>query len=169
MILNNGATPFHNGIYLDMGAIICYSVIGGKVSQKWSKWPQQERFRKMTTQKVQETTGADDFVMVSDGQVTPETKIVFEVIGDSFTGMYLGMRSMNNPDGNYQQARFEKDGEIFFVNANHSLKDGLKTVRNGAKTRITYANDLDTGQALPMRIYTVEVSRSSRVTMRPAS
>src|ERR1039457_3404666 len=123
----------------------------------------------MTTQKAQETTGADDFVMVSDGQVTPETKIVFEVIGDSFTGMYLGMRSMNNPDGSYQQARFEKDGEIFFVNANHSLKDGLKTVRNGTKTRITYANDRATAEAARVQISTAEPAPPPRRTTRPAT
>jgi hypothetical protein len=114
------------------------------------------------------TTPVDEFVMVSDGSAEPETKMVFEVFGDQFTGIYLGMRNIPSADGGYQQARFEKDGETFFTNANFSIRDGLKSVRNGAKVRLTYVNDLDTGQASPMRVYTVEVARVTRSASRPS-
>lgn len=113
----------------------------------------------MAQEKAQ--NGQDEFVTVSDGQVTPETKIVFDTIGDQFTGNYLGTRTMNNPDGSYQQARFEMNGETFFANANFNLREGLKNVRPGSKVRITYTNDLDTGQSLPMRIFKVEVARKN--------
>lgn len=101
-----------------------------------------------------------DFTTVSSGEVIPETKIVFDTIDDSFTGKYLGMRTVPNAEGNYQQARFENDGEIYFVNANHSLREGLAKVRTGSVTRITYTDDLDTGQPQPMRIFKVEVARA---------
>jgi hypothetical protein len=118
---------------------------------------------------AEKTTPVEEFVMVSDGTAEPETKIVMEVFGDTFTGNYLGMRNVPSADGGYQQARFESDGETFFINANFSLKDGLKSVRNGAKTRITYVHDLDTGQLSPMRVYTIEVARVTRASNRPSS
>lgn len=109
-------------------------------------------------------TDNTEFVMVSDGaQTEPETKIVFDTFGDTFTGTYLGMRSITNDQGSYQQARFQTDDGIFFTNANYSLKEGLKSVRTGTITRVTFVNDLDTGQASPMRIFTIEVSRKRTV------
>jgi len=115
------------------------------------------------------TPVADEFTMVSTGAAEPENKIIFENIGESFTGTYLGMRKMENADGNYQQARFDQDGVVHFVNVNYSLREGLKTVRNGQKTRITYVEDLDTGQASPMRVYTVEVARANRAVRASSS
>jgi hypothetical protein len=123
----------------------------------------------MADAKTPATATDDEFVMVSTGSAEPENKIIFEVIGDSFTGTYLGMRKMENADGNYQQARFEKSDGIYFVNVNYSLREGLKTVRTGSKTRITYVEDLDTGQASPMRVYTVEVARTSRAVRASSS
>lgn len=104
-----------------------------------------------------------DFTTVSTGEVTPETKIVFDTIDDSFTGKYLGMRDVPNPEGTYQQARFQDGEDIYFTNANHSLRDGLKNVRIGSIVRITYVDDLDTGQANTMRLYKVEVARGKGV------
>lgn len=104
-----------------------------------------------------------DFTTVSTGEIVPETKIVFDTIDDSFTGKYLGMREVPNSEGNYKQARFDDQGDIYFVNANHSLREGLKSVRIGSIVRITYVDDLDTGQAQPMRIFKVEVARAKGV------
>lgn len=104
-----------------------------------------------------------DFTTVSSGEVTPETKIVFDTLNDSFTGKYLGMRDVPNPEGTYQQARFQDGEDIYFTNANHSLREGLKTVRIGSVVRITYVDDLDTGQANTMRLYKVEVARGKGV------
>lgn len=101
-----------------------------------------------------------DFTTVSTGEVTPETKIVFDTLNDSFTGRYLGMREVPNAEGNYFQARFQDGEDIYFTNANHSLKDGLKNVRLNSVVRITYVDDLDTGQANTMRLYKVEVART---------
>jgi hypothetical protein len=116
-----------------------------------------EKDRKMAQEK------AEEFVTVSTGEVKPETKIIFDTKGDSFTGIFLGMRQMDNPEGSYQQARFENNGEIYFVNANFNLRDGLKNVRAGSKVRVTYTNDLDTGQVKPMRCFKVEVARKQTV------
>jgi hypothetical protein len=94
----------------------------------------------------------------------PETKIVFDTIGDEFTGKYLGTRTVepNDPEERpYTQARFETDEGLFFVNTNHSLRSGMKNVRAGSLVRLTYTDNLDTGQASPMRVFRVEVGRVS--------
>ena len=101
-----------------------------------------------------------DFTTVSTGEVTPETKIVFDTLEDSFTGKYLGIRIVSSPEGDFQQARFQDGEDIYFTNANHSLRDGLKNVRINSVVRITYVGDLDTGQANTMRLYKVEVART---------
>jgi hypothetical protein len=124
------------------------------------------RGKKMAEAKV--TATDDGFTTVSEGNAEPETKIVMEAIGDNFTGIYLGMRDMpaNENGAGYQQARFEAEdgsGEIYFVNANYSLRDGLKTVRKGTVTRFTWTDELDTGNANPMRVYKIETKRSGPV------
>jgi hypothetical protein len=103
-----------------------------------------------------------EFVTVSSGESEPETKMVFDTIGDQFTGTYLGMRQQTNDNGNYQQARFSDDaGEIYFTNAGYSLRNGLRDVSAGTKVRITFSSESDTGQANPMRNFTVEVARKA--------
>lgn len=93
---------------------------------------------------------------------TQETKVVFDMVGDEFTGKYLGTRMVDSSDPTerpYQQARLERNGELFFMNTNHSLRAGLKDVRAGSLIRITYTDNFDTGQASPMKIFRVEVGR----------
>jgi hypothetical protein len=123
--------------------------------------PQTDQKRKRTMAESKVTVPQDDeFVTVSDGAAEPETKVVFEVLGDSFTGDdYLGLRTVPSPEGSYQQARFKNGDETFFVNANHSLREGLRTVRQHSRVRITWVDELDTGQAQPMRVFKVEVAR----------
>jgi len=115
----------------------------------------------------------DEFVTVSEELSEPETKIVFEDINDSFTGLYLGMRSVPSENGSYSQARFQGIGDeseiVFFVNANWSLREGLRNVPRNAKTRITFVSEQDTGQAQPMRVYRVEVAKATRGMARRAS
>jgi hypothetical protein len=106
---------------------------------------------------------------ISEGNAEPETKIVMEEIGDKFRGIYLGMRQMpaNENGAGYQQARFEGvdnsgingTGEVYFINANYSLRDGLKTVRTGTLTQFEWVDELDTGQSQPMRVFRVETAR----------
>lgn len=110
---------------------------------------------------------------VSDStEQEPETKIVFDTIGDEFTGYFLGTRVIEPADITekpYRQARFEgvdnegeKTGEVFFTNMGFSLREGLKTVRAGSLVRITYTDDTDTGQASPMKGFRIEVARPSQ-------
>lgn len=103
-----------------------------------------------------------EFVTVSDGSIEQDNKIILEEIGENFTGKYLGMRSVGSENGSYQQARWIVENETYFMNANYSLREGLKGVRIGTITRITKADLMDTGQENPMVVYKVEVARVRR-------
>lgn len=112
---------------------------------------------------------------VSDASAQePEVKIVFDTLGDEFTGIYLGFRVVEPAgitESPYRQARFQgvtEDGEktdtVYFTNMGFSLREGLKDVRAGSLVRITYTDDLDTGQASPMKGFRIEVGKLSRNT-----
>lgn len=115
---------------------------------------------------VQEMT----WTTVSDtSEQEPESKIVFDQIGDEFTGYFLGTRVVEPADITekpFSQARFEgvdeqgeKTGTVYFTNMGYSLRQGLKDVRAGSLVRITYVADTDTGQASPMKEFRIEVAR----------
>lgn len=106
-----------------------------------------------------------EFTVVSDAETQEETKIAFEEIGDEFIGEFLGFRELQDRETGqyYVQARLRKDGDIYFTRANHSLKGGLNGVKLGTVVKITYAADIDTGQASPMRGFTVAVGRTKTV------
>lgn len=106
-----------------------------------------------------------EWTTVSDAEAQEETKIVFEDIGDEFVGEFLGFRQLQDQASgqHYTQARFRQDEEIYFTRANHSMKNGLDNVRVGQTVRIVYASDIDTGQASPMRGFTVQVGRAKTI------
>lgn len=111
-------------------------------------------------------TENSEWTTVSDGSAAPEqeTKIVFEEYGDEFIGEFLGYRHLTDrvTQQGYTQARFRADdGEICYVRANHSMKEGLDRVRIGQRTRVCYVDDVDTGMPSPMRSFTVQVSAGS--------
>lgn len=99
---------------------------------------------------------------VSEEGSEEENKIVFENVGDSFEGTFLGTRVQENADGNYTQARFQAGEDVYFTNLGYSLRKGLQSVRVGSLVRITFTGEQDTGQASPMRIFRVEVAKLSR-------
>lgn len=121
----------------------------------------------MAESKAPETT----WTTVSTGEAEPETKIVFDSIGDEFVGVYLGMRVVDPQDITekpYQQARFQgvgsDEGTVYFTNAGFSLRAGLRDVRKGSLVRLTWESELDTGQSSPMKVFRVEVGKLSRNT-----
>jgi hypothetical protein len=85
--------------------------------------------------------------------VVTESQVVFDTIGDVFTGVFVGW---SETDGGIAQAHFKNSEGEFFTNCGWSLKQQLKTVKKGAQVRMTYTGDQDTGQASPMRIFRVQ-------------
>ena len=104
---------------------------------------------------------ADEWVTVSENEVD-ESKIVFDTIGDEFIGLYLGPRIVETEDGKFTQYRFRVEDEIYFTNAGYSLMRGMSNVPKGARVRLIWTSERDTGQESPMRVFSVQVSKARR-------
>lgn len=102
-------------------------------------------------------------------QTKPQSKIVFDTVGDEFTGTYKGLREIPSQEGNYIQYIFEKDGDEFFTNSNYSMREGMAKVRRGSLVRLTFTDEMDTGQASLMKLFRVEVGRAPRPTTRTSA
>jgi hypothetical protein len=96
----------------------------------------------------------------------PETgdQIVFDTIGDVFTGLYLGSRTVlaeeDNPESAFRILMFTgTDGKPYQVNAGWKLESAFKLIPERSIVRITYVKDIDTGQPSGMKDYRVEVAR----------
>lgn len=89
--------------------------------------------------------------------VPDDKQIILENIGDTFTGVYLGMEPVNYSSGNAGKiAHFEIDGTPCFINAGRDLQRKLEKVPLKALTRVTWTDNLDTGQDTPMRVFKVQ-------------
>lgn len=86
-------------------------------------------------------------------EVTAESQLVFDTIGDEWDGIYLGMDQVGSK-GMYQ-AHFEKDGEGFFTIAGYDLRQKLQKVPAKAHVKLRYESDQDTGQSKPMKVFKV--------------
>lgn len=119
-----------------------------------------------SAEKTPEVT--EEWVTVSDPTVaTQDIKMVFEVIGDEFIGIWEGFRTIGAGENAYKQARFsDEEGNTYFCNSNYSMTEALAKVRIKSKVRVVYAADMDTGQESPMRVYRVDVARPTRGAIR---
>jgi hypothetical protein len=99
-----------------------------------------------------------EWIVVSE-EDSEETKIVFDTVGDSFTGVYLGPRRIENEDGSFMQHRFAVGTDKYFTNGNHSMNTGLSQVTKGSLVRVTWTGEKDTGRPDPMRVFRVEKSK----------
>lgn len=95
-------------------------------------------------------------------EVSGETQVKFDTVGDAFTGYYEGMDPAL-PTG-IVQAHFHgtRDfaGADYFINVGRDLQSKLKKIhiRPGQKTevRIELMDFMDTGQPSPMAVYKVQ-------------
>lgn len=115
----------------------------------------------MSTEEIQWET-------VNSPDDTPQSKIVFDTIGDEFTGTFQGERVIPSQDGDYTQYLFENELGRCFVNANYSLREGMRHVRKGNLVRITFTSEVDTGQESLMKQYQVQIGRRPRPTTKPS-
>src|SRR5271170_2208333 len=86
--------------------------------------------------------------------VETESQIVFDTIGDTFTGVFMGW---SETDGGIAQAHFiNAAGEKFFTNCGWSLRQQLKAVKTRSEVKMTFTDIQDTGKAEPMRLFRVQ-------------
>jgi hypothetical protein len=120
--------------------------------------PRKDRKMALDTEKANGAPANDGWASVNveeDG-----IQIKFDTIGDEFIGEYRGKRTQEMSDGKtMRQDKFAADGVLYFTNSGFDLKKKLDKVRVGQQVRIQYTEDLDTGQASPMRIFAVATKR----------
>lgn len=87
--------------------------------------------------------------------------IIFDKIGDTFTGTYCGTEEIENEDEIFTRYLFRNSEGFFAINSSYRLAQGMGKVQMGELTRLTYIKDVDTsnGRLNPMKDIKVEVSR----------
>lgn len=90
--------------------------------------------------------------------------IVFDTIGDTWTGIYIGSVRAGK-EGADERDMFTilqftgEDDKPYQVNAGWKLERGMSEVEPGSLVRITYVKDVDTGAPQPMKDFRIEVAR----------
>lgn len=105
-------------------------------------------------------TGTEEWETIDRGA---PLKFTFDKIGDHLVGVYEGMEQITNPNNGdiFDQALFTDDeGDLVAISPGYQLKVTLATITPGTRVRITYRADVDTGQASPMKSFTVEKAKS---------
>lgn len=88
-----------------------------------------------------------------------EIKQTFDVLGEVFTGIYLGYRQTQTDSGILTQYRFRKGELTYFINGTWSLMQGMAKVPANSPCRIQWISERDTGQPSPMRIFKVDIPK----------
>lgn len=92
-------------------------------------------------------------------------QIVFDTIGDTFTGIYTGYE-IGCKDGGTEADEFTvlqfrgEDGKPYQTNAGWKLRKAfVNRVDSGSLVRITYVKDVATNSVQPMKDFRVEIAR----------
>lgn len=113
-----------------------------------------------------DTMEKQDFQEIVSDTQPPELGefVKFEVVGDSLSGVYERNRKYTSQMAG-EQTLYDirtPDG-LFTITGNWDLNEKMKKLRSGSFIRVTYVDDKPMAREgfSPMRIYRVEVSRSS--------
>ena len=87
--------------------------------------------------------------------------------GDEFIGTYVGVNTVTPPASSnvapFDQYIFlDESGQKIAVSQTATVRDGITNgnVKQGDMVKLTYVQDIDTGQESPMKDITVAVKRS---------
>jgi hypothetical protein len=119
----------------------------------------------MATEKTQEWQDASNGAAVNAGDgwntVSEESQIVLESEGEGFTGMLIEMDSTNSGITQIHLTDVyglngEFLGDRMFINGTRDLVNKLKTVPRMREIRVEWTHSMNTGQATPMRVFSVQ-------------
>lgn len=116
------------------------------------------------TQEWTEATNGDAANAASDGwnTISEEVQIAFEAIGDGFIGTYVARDVVGN--NGMVQFHFENVTDLngnfiadrAFVNGTRDLVGKFRTIPMRRMVRVEWTSEMNTGQATPMRIMSVQ-------------
>lgn len=113
----------------------------------------------------QATQDEDEWTTVAEESAT---RIIFDTIGDQFTGTYLGTEEIPHPQTGelmrylmFRGTQAEQKGELFSTSASWKLEDAFKAIEPGTKVRITYVKNVETSRGPnKMKDYRIDVAAS---------
>lgn len=112
-----------------------------------------------------EITGYADFAGEWETvHIESGTQVLFENIGDTFIGKYVGKEVIpfvdkRGTDLTLVQLQFLVRDEPFFINAGYDLRKACEGLEPGKMTRIQLRQLVDTGAPEPMKSYRIDVAR----------
>lgn len=95
-------------------------------------------------------------------------KVIFDTVGDSFTGIKVRNDTIEFADKrtgevqSFNQYLFRTvpdDGHVYAINESYKLR-ALANIQEGMMVRITFTHEVPVGQPSDMRDFKIEVSRS---------
>ena len=93
-------------------------------------------------------------------------QVVFDTIGDEFTGEYLGQEVITFTDKkgeeqSFTQLKFRVRDNLYGINAGYELREAFKNIPANTVTRVQYVKDVRiTGQESPMKSFRVDTAKS---------
>ena len=95
------------------------------------------------------------------------TTVIFENIGDSFVGQYIGDEHIERePSANGEDQSFDRflyrgrDGERYAINKSYALSEGMTKVQPNQWCKITYIKDIPTARKLnDMKDFKIDVRK----------
>lgn len=87
----------------------------------------------------------------------------FKKPGDSIIGRFVGMKSFQDSENKYFTVIIldTGNGEMSSIGGAY-LVNQFERYPAGVVTKVTYKNDIDTGQPSPMKNFTIEMSQSDK-------
>jgi len=126
----------------------------------------------MATKQEMKDVRDDNGAIVTDSwewetvQEASAIRVIFDTIGDEFTGQFKGSEHITPDKATEDAEEFDlfiflgTDGERYAINHSYSLKKGMEKVKFDDWTRITYTKDLPTKRGLnDMKDFRVDVRR----------
>lgn len=112
------------------------------------------------------TVAPEDWEFETVSEEAP-TRIIFDTIGDTFVGQYIGMEHIDREpaadgsDQSFDQFLYRgRDGDRYAIYESFDLKEGMEKVAPGQWCRLTYLKDVKTARNLnPMKSFRVDVRK----------
>jgi hypothetical protein len=124
----------------------------------------------MATAQAQDEAGYiglnDDGIEWETVHVEAPDQVLFDVLGDTFSGVYDGSEEIDpkdekDPDKRFTQLKFHVEDNHYVINAGYELAQAFATIDQGSTVRIRLVKLVNVGQASPMKSFRVDVAKKS--------
>lgn len=108
------------------------------------------------------TSAPDEWEFETVSDESP-ARIVFEKVGETFVGQYVGMEHIQPENGEdpFDLYVFRgRDGNLYSLNNSFKIEKGMQDVKPDAWVRVTYVKEIPVKKGNPMKDFKVEVRKN---------